>query len=154
MNSFFQKISTNTKAYILFFVALMFGVVLISSLIELLIIGETSNSARWLSYSLLEKILLVIIIPPIIETFINQWLVFKMVGSYTDNRIFIILVSAVIFGLLHGPDYIKMTVSFFLGIILMSAFIMWEGKSLSKYLVTVIIHMLYNAILVILSFFR
>ncbi len=104
-------------------------------------------------YSFGWKIVLGTILAPFIETLINQWLVFKILRRYTTNINLIIFISALLFGLSHWYSVGYIFFTFIIGIFLMQAFIFWSGKDLSKYMMTVIIHMIHNTIMLILSLF-
>ena len=150
MKLYIQRISTKKKHYILFFVSVLISILLINACVLEVFHMTSTQSHRINNYNKLEIFLFDIILAPFIETFINQWLVYKLVSSYTDNKISIILISSIFFSLLHGLYFDRIIVTFFQGIFLMIAFICWEGKTTSKYMITAIIHLIYNSILFIL----
>lgn len=102
-------------------------------------------------YGLTWKIFIGLLSAPFIETFFNQWLLYKILIKYTSNHLVIIFISALLFGLGHSYSLNYMFITFISGILLMIAFIYWEGPGISKYMMTVIIHMIHNTLMLILS---
>lgn len=153
MISYIQTISKKRGPYILFFLSVLIGILLINAFAYAVFNLSSTRLQHINNYSKLERFLFDIILAPFIETFINQWLVYKIVSSYTENKIIIILISSMFFSLLHGFSYERIIVTFFQGIFLMIAFIYWEGKTTSKYMITAIIHLIYNSILFTLLLF-
>lgn len=150
---YIQRISKKRVSYILFFVSILIGILFIYACVNEVFHFSSAKPQHLNNYDKLERFIFDILLAPFIETFINQWLVYKIVSSYTENKIIIILISSIIFSLLHGLSYDRIFVTFFQGIFLMIAFIFWEGKTTSKYTITALIHLIYNFILFCLLLF-
>lgn len=146
-----RKISQSKILYIIFFNSLILGTVCIWGAINYLTNFNSPSENFIEKYSIGWKIALGSIIAPFIETFINQWLVYKLLSRYTSNNNLIIIISAVFFGFLHWYSIGYIIATFLIGIFLMVAFINWEGAGISKYMMTVIIHMIHNTLMLILS---
>lgn len=151
MNSYFQKISSNRNLYILFFACTMLSIAIVSSLIELYILKEMPSTTYWKKYNFVEKIFYLLLVYPIVATFLHQWLTYKVFGSFTESRIVLILISGIIYGVVNGAFLEKYITYTFQGVCLMSAFLYWPGKLMNKYFVTLFIQILYNGVLIFIQ---
>lgn len=91
-----------------------------------------------------------IIIAPIIETFLFQ----KIFFDFFDGKIkirFIILISALCFGLSHFYNLGYIINTFFMGVILATAYTIWSDKKISPFWTVVTIHLLHNLIVFLIQ---
>jgi len=102
-------------------------------------------------YSFWGKVAFGLILAPFFETFLHQWLIYKLLRRFNLNNLLLVFFSAVLFGLAHCYSLSYIIFAFFTGIFLMLAFIYWEGEGISKYMITVLIHMIHNGFMLLLS---
>ena len=87
----------------------------------------TSNENIFTSY--LEKIIVVLVIAPIIEVFLFQYLIINLIKRYSANIVVQIFISATIFGLVHCYSVPHMIKGFLAGILYAALFILLNLKS-------------------------
>lgn len=95
-----------------------------------------------------------VIIAPIVETFIFQWLIFILLKRwkvFRNNVRLIIILSALFFGATHCYDIFYMVFVFFIGLIYMAVFVSKSDKIKQAFWIVVLIHAFDN--LITLSFF-
>jgi membrane protease YdiL (CAAX protease family) len=109
------------------------------------IIGENNNGP---DFELgIGSWILVVIIAPILETFLNQWLPFKLMQkwSLTKNKYGIyILISAIIFGLCHTYSLQYILFAFSVGLILGYTYFFYSKTPKLAFWITTLIHGLRN----------
>ncbi|MFW0716117.1 lysostaphin resistance A-like protein [Pedobacter sp. N23S346] len=96
------------------------------------------------------KLILACFIAPILETYFFQSVPYHILKEKKFENWKIILCSAILFGLLHFSNLAYLLFGFFSGIVLIVAYIYWEGTRLSKVIIVCIIHVFHN-ILVLFS---
>ena len=91
-----------------------------------------------------ELFLIVVIIAPIIETYIAQFALMKFLKIYITNQIYLLIIASTFFGIMHNYNWLYMLVTFFLGLILNYYYL--EVQKISKYsfFLTALLHSLYN----------
>lgn len=82
-------------------------------------------------YSWQEKFFLGVILAPIIETFIFQYLPFKVIGKVIKNPVYIIMGSSLFFAFNHYYNWLYVVVTFFIGLILNCNY--YAVQKISKY---------------------
>jgi membrane protease YdiL (CAAX protease family) len=98
--------------------------------------------------SIINLIFLALIIAPLIETFINQYLFFKIFYK-VKTKIIIIIISAIMFSLLHyhkNVNIFELFTLFFNGIIFSYAYYFYLKYNKSAYINVVLIHLFSNLI--------
>ncbi|NFN86357.1 CPBP family intramembrane metalloprotease [Clostridium sporogenes] len=88
-----------------------------------------------------------VIIAPLEETLIYQMGVIKLFSlnkKIKNNKLILIIISAIFFGLAHAYSILYIFYGFIIGIPLAYSFIVYEEKEKSGFWVTVIIHSLMN----------
>jgi hypothetical protein len=97
-------------------------------------------------------LLLTVILVPLIETVIGQWLPIWLVRFLSGRWVVLLIVSAVCFGLLHvfGPVRgmpLKFVIGFTTGLVFSFSFLCWERVSKWRaYAVTATVHALHNLV--------
>lgn len=127
------------KLYLLSFIVL----ILISPLIYIVekIVGESKagpNKHHWL---------LIIVIVPIIETFIFQYGVFKILQAFKFTRskyVIYIFISALLFGLEHWYSIKYILFAFTAGIALAYTYYLYHKNAIKAFWTTTLIHSLRN----------
>ena len=103
--------------------------------------GENTNGPNTTSW------ILVIILAPILETFFNQYLPFKLFQNFTWTRNkygLYILTSAIVFGLGHTYSLRYMIFAFSLGLILGYTYFFYSKTPKTAFWSTTLIHSLRN----------
>jgi len=93
--------------------------------------------------------LFVAIIAPIVETFIFQYLIIrilKKINFFKNRMVLVMFISAVVFGASHTYSIFYMFMTFISGLLLAYAFIVYEDKKASAFWVTMAIHSFKNSI--------
>jgi uncharacterized protein len=101
------------------------------------------------------KILLVILVGPLFETLINQYIPYhflRLFGFFRRNVWIIILLSSLAFGLAHDFSVQYSIHSTIVGFVLISTFII-RAKKQDSFLCTYLVHAFFNFMAVILSYF-
>lgn len=96
------------------------------------------------------KFIVAIILAPIMETFVFQYLVFVSLKNKI-KPIFIIIISALLFGLSHYYDFFYILNTIYIGLILALAYYNWNGKRINKFWMVVSIHSLHNLITLVVT---
>ncbi|MEI7581788.1 CPBP family glutamic-type intramembrane protease [Runella sp.] len=100
--------------------------------------------------SLTKDIIVSIIIAPIIETLIAQYLPYIVLRFFTKNLYIIYTISSIIFALGHTYNTWYMVATFFIGIIFIGLFAVLSKKSMAMaFWGVVIVHAISNTIAVI-----
>ena len=98
-----------------------------------------------------------IIIAPILETLISQMGIIKLFSlskKIKNNKLLLILISAIFFGLGHNYSILYIIFAFMAGILLAYSFVVYEDKENSGFWVTAIIHSLMNLVSVIVYYIQ
>ncbi len=98
-------------------------------------------------------IILGLVLAPLIETFIAQWLVVKllrMVQFTKEKDVFIAFVSAIVFGIGHTFSVGDVFRGFVIGLLFAYSFILYEHKKKSPFWIVAAIHFVRNLISIIL----
>ncbi len=94
-----------------------------------------------------KSFLIVIIVFPIIETFIGQWFTIFIIEIFLKNEMVVIIGSSLFFALGHfGSGLDSIIVGFYYGIILSFSFLTWRAFSKWRaFWVTMTIHLIINS---------
>lgn len=104
--------------------------------------NNDENGLKKLSNTL--KYVIVVLISPIVETFFFQMLPNLILSTFFKNKKILVLIPSLIFSIVHVYNPIYMIMAFFGGVFLNFYYI--ESKNHTKYffILTVLIHSLYN----------
>ena len=91
-------------------------------------------------YPFKEKMFLGVILAPILETFICQYLSFRLIKIFTKNPIFIIGVSSLFFAANHYYNWLYVFIIFFIGIVLSYHYYSIQKISRYAFWLTVLLH--------------
>ena len=101
--------------------------------------------------SLIEKIFLVVLFGPLIETLFAQFLIIEIISALLPKRIFFAcLISSAVFSLNHLFSILYVILTFFAGFILAIAFFS-GGKGWRGFMLVFCIHAFYNCFVLIIN---
>ena len=107
---------------------------------------EVPNEDRFIFDSIL-----FVVIAPFVETLVFQCLIIKSFRKlFKLNNGLLVLLSSLIFGLVHSPFVTQFT-AFFTGLILAYSFVIYERKEFPPVLMVTILHAIRNLPIVLLS---
>jgi hypothetical protein len=94
--------------------------------------------------SMQEAFFITVIIVPVIETFLFQYLIFTILDYYKIDKKYIILISGIIFGFTHyySPFYIFYTI--IVGFLYAYIYLLCQLRKEYPFLIVLMIHGLYN----------
>lgn len=96
-------------------------------------------------FSVISKFALTIILAPLIETFLFQYLPnIILVKLKITNRAWLIVLPAILFGCMHFYFWLYAVAAFFGGLILNFLYIYCKERSKYYFLIVVLFHSLYN----------
>lgn len=85
-----------------------------------------------------------LVLSPVFETFIGQWLPISLAGFFTRKKVILILISATFFSLAHGISQVIIA-NFFVGLILAWSFLLKQKTSVWEAIgATIGIHFVQN----------
>ncbi|MBE5318982.1 CPBP family intramembrane metalloprotease [Pedobacter sp. MR2016-19] len=90
------------------------------------------------------KLILSCFLAPLIETYFFQKAPYDILKRRNSKKWVIILVSSLLFGLIHFSSFAYILYGFLAGTVLIMAYLCWEGRRLNKFVIVCIIHMLHN----------
>ncbi len=115
-------------------------------LLQLLQNDENAGGANFTEFTNSQAFLFLIVLCPIIETFIFQCLVIKIAHDLFRIKYSIsIVISALIFGIIHDYSVAYQLHGFIMGLLLAYSFAIYEKKKYSSFLITAIIHAIRNS---------
>ncbi len=100
------------------------------------------------------SIIFFVILFPILETWLNQYLIFNTLSKYSyfsNKKYLIIIISGLIFGLLHYYSFSYIVWAFFFGSYLCFCYYIFGIISNKAFLLTCLIHIIRNLIALILE---
>ena len=92
------------------------------------------------------KVIELMILAPLIETIIFQYLIFEIL-KHRVKKGYIILISAVLFGLSHFYSWEYVLNTFIIGLVLAFAYGSWKNIKIHPLIVVFFVHMFYDLIL-------
>ena len=114
------------------------------------IVGTEARTAYdWLAqYSVMELVLLAIVLGPILETALAQWLPIALGRRLFQRDSYAVLLSAWIFGWLHYTQGAMLVlIMFTTGLVLAWTFLVWRARGTwQAFLMTFAVHALLNAV--------
>lgn len=132
--------------------------IMLSLLVDLFNIEIVETTLNTAQDPLISQFLIVVIIGPLIETFIFQYeniKILRRINVLKNNDLTVILISALIFGLMHFYSLSYIIHATLLGILLSYSFVVYESKKVSPFWVVCIIHSLRNLIsFILLNIFK
>lgn len=114
------------------------------------LVGEDARTAYdWLEqYSIAEMALIAILVGPVIETIVAQWLPVTLGRRLFHSDGYAVLFSAWLFGWLHYTQGVLLVlVMFSTGLVLAWTFVVWRERGLAQaFLMTTAVHAALNAV--------
>ena len=110
------------------------------------IFNSSSKPFVNLTHSVWLKFIAVVLIAPIYETFLFQYLIITTLLGKINTK-WVIFISSFFFGLSHFYNFFYILNAFFVGIVLAFAYVNWNGKKQSPFLVVFLIHSLHNLLI-------
>lgn len=139
----FEKIRDfNDPLFIFFFVTLGFGITYATGKLAKIIAGNSINEGFTPFSSVFEEFFTVIIIAPFLETFLFQYLPFKLTQKWM-HPILSILFCGLIFGIPHLYNWFYMFSAVVVGLLLGFAYYLRLNTG-RAFLIVTIIHLLNN----------
>ena len=110
---------------------------------------HADNPVAHMEISFWEKVLLVCVVSPVVETIIFQKIVIDTAFKYTRNYGFSLIVSALLFALVHNYSFLYVAKMFVAGFLFGLLFIACKGDK--PLLHVMLAHSFYNIIAVIMA---
>ena len=142
INRYFRKLNT-VWFVLLFFLFSRILPLIFGGILDLLDIPEDDFIER--DYFNIFRVFSVVVIAPLLETLIFQSLAYRFISRinfFRKHKVWIIIVSALIFGIVHSYSISYMVFGFIVGCVFMYAYILRIGKK--PYWTVVAIHLLLN----------
>lgn len=111
--------------------------------------GEIANEG----YSKFSLFILAVVIAPIVETFLFQFVVIEILRKWISSSIIIVLLSSGLFAISHLSSYAYGLSNFFTGAILAYTYLLAIKRKFSPFLCTTAVHSLRNVIVFVISLF-
>lgn len=148
LNVYFESLKGYKLILILWLLSYVvtFPVVIIQKLLNQSPLWKTYNVT---DINIMTLLVVSIFILPFVETFIFQSLIFKICEKMTyfaDNKIRIVLASAIVFALAHKYSYLHMLSGLIIGMILAYGYYIFEKREGAPFLMVSFIHCLRNAV--------
>lgn len=145
MKLYFKKVSGNI--YLLFLICYIFSIIngIIFNYLDKLfpLNSNQKNGLENLSGS--AKFIFIMILAPIIETFIFQYLPNKILTLFNVKNFYVLLIiPVIIFSSMHFYTYIYIAMTFIGGSFLNFFFLKAKEKTIFYLLLTILFHSLYN----------
>lgn len=136
----------------LFVLLSVFFSICFSVLAEFLNPGATTR-VDFYKDRIIDKFIVLIFIAPFLETLLLNYLPFKVLNKFKCNNCLIIIISSLIFSLLHNYSCVYMIFAFFSGLIINSFFmiIYKQSDEIISSFYTFLLHSLYNLIIFLLN---
>lgn len=150
--------SINTIIFIIVMELLLFiPSILVNVILHLLgFNGDVGGPKAITKLTIIPLIIVTSIIVPIIETFIFQFGIIRILEKFeiTKNKpVFMILISAIVFSLNHTYSYAYILDTFLVGVLLAYSFLIYANKNKNPFLVVCVIHSVRNLIITVFSLF-
>jgi membrane protease YdiL (CAAX protease family) len=141
-----EKLINKSYLYIVLFAfsAKIIFILLPFEIIDYFFEIETGQDALINDLSGLILLIVTVILAPLIETFIFQYIVIKISFFFLKSALFSILLSAFLFGLNHLYSIPYFIVTFFAGIIYASLYFIAKAKNTNPFWMIFLVHALYN----------
>ena len=140
--SFPEKLIIKTF-FITSFLVVLSNIIITNIFDKITSIYNLENMSNSLSFqSKKEEFVLVVIIAPILETLIFQYLPFYYLKKY--KPIYTVLISSILFGLAHAYSTIYMIYGFTVGLLFISACYYSIRKNINPFLLIAFSHFIYN----------
>ena len=116
---------------------------------------EPFGADRLAGSNLLFGIISLVILVPILETFLFQQLPISVVSKFSKNKYLQVFVSAVLFGITHPYSLLYIIYTIFAGIVLATGFILYKEVHGTRkaFCVTALVHGLVNLVAVLAIIF-
>ncbi len=149
LDMYLRCLSTAKFILIMVFISYV-AVTLLNLLVLMMNLDVNGPDAKKIPLVLL--FLLAVIIAPILETFVYQFLIIRLLKklNFFKNRMLLqVLISAVFFSTAHTYSIYYVFIAFVVGFSLAYAFVIYEDKKASAFWVTMAIHGLINGVSVV-----
>ena len=150
INKYFRKLNA-VWFVLLFFLFSKISTLIFGGILALLDIPEDDFIER--DYFNIFRVFSVVVIAPLIETLIFQSLAYRFISRinfFRKHKVWIIIVSALLFGIAHSYSISYMVFGFIIGCVFMYAYMLRIGKK--SYWTVVAIHSLCNLSSILLSY--
>jgi hypothetical protein len=140
-----ENFLANKKDYQIILISFVFLILLgsVLTLIKTLLNIETVNTVM-IAKNNWEKFVFGVLIGPLVETFIFQFLIEKIFNSIFKNIIFLTLFSAILFGLNHHYGGFYILYSFILGFYFTYLYLVLLRLKRKAFLTVLLLHSFYN----------
>ena len=148
VNNFFVSLST-FKFIVTITVSMFLCSFILGVILDILGIRFSGTSSYTSQAPLVSQFILAVIISPILETFLFQKCLIKIlrkIDILRRNNLMVVIISALIFGSQHFYDLGYIINTTIIGIFLSYSFVTYENKKISPFYVVCIIHSLKNFI--------
>lgn len=138
----------NNAAYISVFVAIKLLIAYLFSLVALEFLGRSvmSDTPEWGTKT--QSFIAVVLLGPLVETYVCQYLFFKYLLKHLSGGV-IILLSAIVFGLLHTYNSVYVLYAFFSGLLLSLSY--YYRLNSYPFVIVFLIHSIYNLLAFLLN---
>lgn len=107
--------------------------------------AEDVEGADLTGFSNMKIFFMLLILCPLIETFLFQFLIIKIAHDILGIKYYIsIVISALAFGLIHNYGISYQIHAFVIGLLLAYSFVIYENKNTSSYMMVVVLHAIRN----------
>jgi membrane protease YdiL (CAAX protease family) len=138
----------NDVAYISVFVAIKFLVAYLFTLVALEYLGRSimSDTPEWGTRT--QAFITIVLLGPLVETYFCQYLFFKYLLRHLSGGV-IILLSAIVFALLHAYNSVYVLYAFFSGLLLSLSY--YYRLNSHPFVFAFLIHSVYNLLTFLLN---
>jgi uncharacterized protein len=146
---FYQRLKTmlfelSTAKLMSFGLLMLFVATLPSAIVAALIPDYQLGGPSFSKQSPLRTILLGCVIAPLLETLINQWACLRLLEKLRVNAFIAILISSLVFAVLHDYSFAYMVTAFFGGVVLSTVFTIERRRRGHPFLATLATHAMKN----------
>ena len=143
-----KRIRTKPIGYVVFFVIASIIISIMSGVIVYLMENYTGKEINinnnFNRHSISYKFIVGCVVAPLIETYFFQLLPYNYLKNKNVKIPYIILVSSLLFGIAHYYSIPYVIGTFFIGILLISAYAYWQGAKPNKFIIVCVIHSFHN----------
>lgn len=152
MIGFLYKIKGNSNIALYFFVLLIDNIysIIASTIVNL--IDSSLIEGFQADLSLIETFIITVLIGPLIETFIFQFLIIEVLWFFKIKTNYIVWISAILFSLSHNYNYIYIILILFPGLLYASFYLYLKLEKIKRpFLIIYSIHLISNFIAFIIN---
>ncbi|MEP7238077.1 MAG: CPBP family intramembrane glutamic endopeptidase [Ferruginibacter sp.] len=150
-----KRIRTKPIGYIVLFIMALIIIEIMSGAIIYLMESYTGKEINinndFNRHSMFYKFIVGCIVGPVIETYIFQLVPYNYLRNKNVKTPFIILFSSLLFSFVHYYSIPYIITTFFIGILLISAYAYWQGTKPNKFIIVCLIHSFHNILVLLFS---